>query len=100
MRAMRTDGKLKLEQELVSRQTLAVTGAAELSANLAEFAGPIRQYDRTSRIALQHELVRAVGAIEASADKPAARELVIARDVVSKRRRGAIGFTQPAPDEL
>jgi len=40
MRAVRADGELQLEEELVDRPRIAVARAAELSADLAELRGP------------------------------------------------------------
>src|SRR5262249_59460145 len=40
MRAVRADGELQLEEQLVDRARVAVARAAELSAKLAEFRGP------------------------------------------------------------
>src|ERR1700733_13376284 len=53
MRSMRSDRKLKLKQELVRRQAFAITGAAQLSANLAELAGPIGEHQRSTGVLQQ-----------------------------------------------
>jgi hypothetical protein len=52
MRAVRTDDELELEQELVCQKATCVVGSPVLSANLTEFARPVRQHSGLTRIVL------------------------------------------------
>ena len=66
MRAVRADGKLELEQELVGRRTVGVFGAPVLPAHLAEFARPVGQHGRSACIE-QRRVVRVIRLVVASA---------------------------------
>src|SRR5579864_7061327 len=110
-------GELELEQKFVGGQTRAVLSAAKLSANLAEFARPISEHKRAAGVLMQREIVRIrsaeniavhgepvadpLGTIEAAAHEPAARELVVTRDIEAERSRKSVsGNAQAAPDDL
>src|SRR6266550_8981429 len=99
MRAMRANGKLELEQQLVCRRPVRVVGAPILPAHLAEFAWPVGQHGRTTFIE-QRRVIRALRMVVASADEPAARELVVARGVVTHRSLPSAELTVVAPDDL
>src|SRR5215471_16932637 len=45
VRSMCPDRELELEQKLIGGHVLAVTSAAELTANLAELAGPVSEHE-------------------------------------------------------
>ena len=47
---MGAHGELELEQQFVGGQALAVAGAAELAANLAELARPVSQNERAAGV--------------------------------------------------
>src|SRR6185436_13708722 len=99
MRAVRADGEQQLEQEFVVRFAGAELRVAVLAAHLAELARPERQQQRAALV-LRHVLVGAAGHVEASAREPAARELVLARDVRAEALVGAALFLRAAPHEL
>src|SRR5512140_1634727 len=98
VRPMSAHRELELKQKFVGREILAVTGAAQLAADLAELAWPLRQDGRAAGV-LELRVVEPFGAIEASAHKPAPPQLVIARDVVSERLRQRHGLGT-RPDEF
>src|ERR1019366_5500167 len=100
VRSVSAHGKHDLEDQFVSGETFAVAGAAELSANLAELAGPVRQNEGAAGILEQRsgrqrqvagfgvrvgrEARAALRAVEAATQEPAAGELVVAGDVESE----------------
>src|ERR1051326_7740758 len=85
VRAVRADGELKLEQELVGRLHVAVARAAELPADLAELRGPEGERGGNAAVACARrdlrEARRLVRGVEAQAGEPALRELVVDRRV-------------------
>src|SRR5437879_12788626 len=89
MRAMRPHRKLELEQKLVRGQAVSITGTPELSANLAELARPVGQNQRSAGVD-QLGVVEAAGTIEAAAQEPSPRELVIRGNIESRGRRADI----------
>ena len=99
---MRPHGEHKLENQLVRRQPFAVPRAPELSAHLAEFAGPISEDERSARVLEQavegklrnaarrslricRKTIAALRTVESSAEEPAPAELVIAGHVKAER---------------
>ena len=53
MRSVGADGELELEQKLVRGPVVAITGAAELAADLAEFARPVGEDKRATGVLKQ-----------------------------------------------
>src|ERR1043166_1792437 len=80
MGAVRADGELQLEEELVDRTEIAVLRPPQLSSQLAELRWPERQRCAHSFVAPGRVVV---GAIEAHAGEPALAELVVERCVES-----------------
>src|SRR5437763_16651494 len=80
VRAVRADGKLELEQQLVGDRPFRVVRAAVLSADLAEFAGPVRQDSRPAPVEGRGR-VSPIRPIVTAADEPAPRKLIVARRV-------------------
>src|SRR5215467_9137946 len=100
MRAMRPHRKLKLEQKFVRRQSLRVTGALELPANLAELARPVSQDQRSPGVD-QLRVVEATGMVVACTEKPSARDLVFSGNVEARRgRKGLQRLFGTVPDVL
>src|SRR4051794_5326455 len=99
MRSVGAHRKLELEKQLVSGETVAVPGTAELSADLAELAGPVGEQERAPSI-LDERGKRTVahghafregglagatlGAVETAAQEPAAGKLILRRDIVAE----------------
>src|SRR6185295_3516200 len=80
VRAVRPDGELELEQELVGGRSECVVGAPVLAADLAELAWPERQEQRPA-VVEQRGIVGVIGTVVAGAGEPAPRELIIPRDI-------------------
>src|SRR5689334_22506447 len=98
MRAVRTDGELELEEQLVRGLRLRIPGAAILPADLTELARPVRQQQRLAGVAPRR--IRAVRPVVAGAGKPAARELVLAGHVEAVAALFAERLLAAAPDDL
>src|SRR5512132_833078 len=89
MGAVGADREEKLEEGLVGGDARGVRGAAELAARLAELARPVRE-DEGSALVDERGIGGALGAVDAHAPEPPARELVVERRVASEgagRRR-------------
>src|SRR5690242_19550217 len=99
MRAVRTDRKLELKQELIRRRAVAVVRPAVLSTHLAELARPIRQDSRSACVD-NRRILRAVRAVVPSAEEPPARKLVIPRHVVPHALLFAAELIAIAPDDF
>src|SRR5579871_1784360 len=119
MRSVRADGELELEKKFVRGSILAVMGASELPADLAELARPISKYERSARV-LQHgqrgqqgiqrrdEAIRRIlqtvvdplRAVESASQEPASRELIVARNVETEGRYRGHRLLDTAPDDL
>src|SRR5437660_94681 len=99
MGAVRPDGKLELEQELVRVDALRVVGAPVLPANLAELARPVREDQRPARIE-QRRVGGAVAAVVPGTHEPAPPELIIAGDVHAGAALQAVLLIAAAPYPL
>src|SRR6478609_363906 len=99
MRAVRTDRKLELHQELVGGWPVAIRRVTVLTAQLAEFAGVVGQQERLAAIE-QRRIIGVVGLIEASAHPPAPRELIVARHVEAAGPLQAVELIALALNEL
>src|SRR4051812_2230728 len=99
MGAVRADGKLELEQQLVGRRPVRVIDVTVLAAHLAELARPVRQQRGCSAVE-QIGIVRALRTVEPASREPAARELVIARDVVTHAALPTVELLAVAPDHF
>ncbi len=99
MRAVRTDGKLDLKQQLVGRRRIGVVGSPVLAPDLAELARPERQRQRTTLIA-KIGSVRPVRAIDARAGVPPPRKLIIARHVEPRGVLPAVELLAPYYEQL
>src|SRR5436309_11537930 len=84
MRAMRTQRKNHLHQQLVRILVLRIPRKPVLTANLAEFARPVSEDNRATVVSQIGQLA-ALGAVETPANKPASSQLVIRRGVHAKR---------------
>src|SRR5262245_7795276 len=99
MRAVRADRELELEQELVRFRSLGVIGSPKLSTDLTELARPIREHERLPRVVKVGDRQQ-IGSIEAHASKPAARELIVARQVPPTRVLETVRLIASADDVL
>src|SRR5713226_7582244 len=99
VRAVRPDGKLELEQQLVRRGPDRIFRPAVLPAYLAELARPVGQEQRLPGIE-QRSIVGAIRAVVAGTRKPAPSELIVAGHVVAHRLLQAIELVAAAPDPL
>src|SRR5712692_8642071 len=99
VRAVRPDGKLELEQELVRRGPDRIFRPAVLPAYLAELARPVGQKQRLPGIE-QRCIVGTIGAVVASSRKPAPSELIVAGHVVAHRVLSAVELIAAAPDHF
>src|SRR5262245_15161770 len=97
MRAVRTDRKLELHQELVGGRPVAVRGATVLAAELAEFTWLERQQERLAAIE-QRRLVGVIGLIEAAAHPPTARKLIVGGNVEAVGFLKSVGLIAMAAD--
>src|SRR5882724_5522001 len=97
MRAMSAEGKDQLHQELVAVPVLGVMRKPIFPAQLAEFAGPIRQRSGDALVGLVVEAA-AVGPIESSAAEPAPPELIVPGGVKTKCALLAGELLPLAPD--
>src|SRR5689334_6604445 len=84
MRSMRTHRKLELKKKFIGGESFAVARAPELAAYLAELGGPVSEEQRAARV-VQGRIGDSLRPVEAGADKPAPRELVIPGKIVSER---------------
>src|SRR5579883_3125951 len=116
--SMSPQRKDELEQELVGNRPFSVGRTAELAANLAEFARPIRKQNRPAGVLNERpqragraggirlgirkcQLAKpALGAVKPAAQKPAASELIIAGNVIAKGSKGGARLGHPRPDQL
>src|SRR2546423_1712718 len=78
MRAVRADGELQLEEDLVDGAQISVLRVPQLSANLAELRRPEGERRGDAFVAAR---VVEVGAIEPHAGEPALAELIVERCV-------------------
>src|SRR5712692_4364007 len=99
VRAVRPDGKLELEQELVRRGPDRIFRPAVLPAYLAELARPVGQKQRLPGIE-QRCIVGTIGAVVAGTRKPAPPELIVAGHVVAHRLLQAFELIAAAPNYL
>src|SRR5438093_12397771 len=99
MRAVRPDGELELEQELVRRGPDRIFRPAVLPAYLAELARPVGHEQRLPGIE-QRCVVGTIGAVVAGTRKPAPSELIVAGHVVAHRLLQAVELVAAAPDHL
>src|SRR5262245_66031883 len=96
---MRTDGELKLKEKLICDGAVGVGGPPILAAHLTEFARPVRQEHRLSRV--QKRCVGgAVGPVVPEPGEPAPCELIVSRQVIPHAALEAVGLITPAPDHL
>src|SRR5438093_1857459 len=99
MRAMRTQRKNHLHQQLVRILILRIPRKPVLTANLAEFARPVSQNDGASVVSQIGQLA-ALGAVETPANKPASSKLVIGRGIHAKCPLLTGQLLSLAPDQL
>src|ERR1700730_2290987 len=99
VRAVRPDGELELEKQLVGDGPDGVIRAAVLTAHLAELARPVGQDHRLSFVDEQG-VVCMIRSIVAHTSKPTARELVIARDVIPESPLQTVRLLTMAPDQF
>src|SRR5205809_1444356 len=99
MRAVRPDGELELEQELVRRGPDRIFRPAVLPAYLAELARPVGQHERLPGIE-QRCILGTIGAVVAGTRKPAPSELIVARHVVAHRLLETVELIAATPDHL
>src|SRR3990170_2443387 len=83
MGAMCAKGEQKLNEQLVCGLSFRVSCAAQLAANLVEFARPVRQHEGTAAIVLRR-VSRALGPVVSAAGEPTARELILQRAIETK----------------
>src|SRR5262245_49728810 len=99
MRSMRTDRKLKLEQEFICHVVSRIPGAPQLPPYLAELARPIRQ-DEGCALVAQRRVRRTIGTVAPCSDEPAPPELVVAGHVETRRVLKSGRLIAAAPDDL
>src|SRR5262245_23206372 len=83
MGAVGADGKLQLDEGLVGLDALGVAAAAVLAADLGELARPEGQRNRFAPVA-RVVVSGAVGELVAQTAEPAARDLIVPRDVEAR----------------
>src|SRR5262245_25855860 len=99
MCAVCADDELELKQQLVRRHVPGIVRPPELPSDLTELARPVRQNHRLRRVAARR-LLRATGSIEAKARKPPPTELVVTRNVESRRVLQPARLIPAAPHDL
>src|ERR1700736_1199725 len=99
MGPMRAERKHHLHQEFIGIDITRVASETALSAQLAEFAWPVGQHRGRALIGPTGKLTP-IGTIKASANKPAAAQLIIARVVEAECALFGRRVLALAPDEL
>src|SRR5438105_8046773 len=99
MRAVRADGKLHLQPQLVGIYIFGIASMAELTTKLGKFTGPVGQHQRPALVG-EIGLAGAVAPIEAAAKKPAARKLIVGRAVKAEGALLHRKLLALAPNEL
>src|SRR5437764_179547 len=99
MRAMRADGELHLQPQLVGIYILSIAGVAKLTTKLGKFTGPVGQHQRPALVG-EIGLTGAVAPIETSAKKPTARKLIVGRAVKAEGALLRRKLLALAPNEL
>src|SRR5262249_10232130 len=96
MRAQRKD---QLQEQLIRINVIRISRKAILPTQLAEFAWPVGQRDRSAFIG-QSLITAAVRVVKTTADKPAPRQLIIRRSIVSERLLCCRELLPIAPDKF
>src|SRR3984893_7404317 len=99
VRAVRPDGELELEKQLVGDGPDGVIRATVLTAHLAELARPVGQDHRLAFVEEQR-VVCMIRSIVAHTSKPTTPELVIARDVIPEGPLQTVRLLTMAPDQF
>src|SRR5262245_51684714 len=99
MRAVRTNGKLDLEQELISRRADRPVGEAILPAHLTELARPVREDARPPAV-VELCVGGTVRSVETDAGEPASCKLILTRHVETRCVLDARRLFAPAPDHF
>src|SRR5262245_8286593 len=99
MRAMRADGKLELEQQLVRLCLLGVIDAAVLAAHLTELARPVAHRECAAAV-VYRRLVRVFRSVVSRAREPPPRELVVERSEIAERPLRPERLLASAPDQF
>lgn len=76
MGTVRAKGEQELNEKLICSMPFSVSCAAQLAANLVEFARPVRQYEGTAAIVLRR-VSCALGPVGSAADEPTSRKLIL-----------------------
>src|ERR1044072_1015970 len=84
VRSVGTERKPQLKQDFVGFPGPGVVGVPILSTHLAELAGPVCQYDRAALVRQVRKL-GAVCVVKASAQEPAAAQLIVTPRVEAGR---------------
>src|SRR5215470_6540210 len=99
MRAVRTNRKLDLEQELICRRADRPIGESILPAHLAELARPVRENARPPAV-VQLGVGRTVRSVETDAGEPPSCKLIPTRHVETRCVLNARRLFAPAPDHF
>src|ERR1700737_3946387 len=99
VRAVRPDRELELEKQLVGDGPARVIRAPVLTGHRAELARPVGQDHRLAFVE-QQRVVCMIRSIVARTSKPAAPELVIARDVIPESPLQTVWLLTMAPNQF